>query len=150
MKARAIAGIVGVLSALGCDALPRSLDEEDCRAWAEHYVKTAKVAAREHAVACGNEAAAKATLVERMGKSAEDAVEKDRDAFLADCRKSLGKKYEPAEKRCFLAAKHARDWSACGFKFDPLFHVRDADKELARREGLSCLQFLEGNEGKTK
>ncbi|MBK7401837.1 MAG: hypothetical protein IPJ34_37695 [Myxococcales bacterium] len=136
------------VSAVACDSLPRSLDEDECRGWAEHYLKLAKVSAREHAVACGKEAAAKDTLVERMGKSAEEAVEKDRDPFLGDCRKSVGKKYAVEEKRCFLEAKHARDWAKCAFKIDVLFHVKDADKDLQKREGLSCLQFLENNEGK--
>lgn len=73
---------------------------------------------------------------------------RSRDPFLADCRKSVGKKYAVEENRCFLEAKHARDWAKCAFKIDVLFHVKDADKDLQKREGLSCLQFLENNEGK--
>lgn len=132
---------------VACDALPRTVDEDDCRAWAEHYVAVAKVAAKDAIVACGKEAAAKPALLDRMGKSAEEETEKRRDAFLAECRGEIGKKYAPKEARCFMEGQTAKAWASCPFKINILYHQQDAQKQIEKKADLDCISFMQGSEG---
>lgn len=97
-----------------CDLLGKTVSEDDCVKWDEHYRKALEKAAKRRAKACDESDSPAAKTYQ---KSLEENVASNADGMASACR-SIVKVggYTAAEEKCFLSGDDPKDWSKCSFK----------------------------------